>query len=82
MASPTWIGSLSKFSAESESFSSYMEQVKLYLDANDVKPDKRLAVFLSVIGATTYSLLRDLVAPRKPSELKLDEAIEALMAHF
>ena len=82
MASPTWIGSLSEFSAESESFSSYVERVKLYLDANDVKVDKRLAVFLSVIGATTYSLLRDLVAPRKPSELKLDEAIEALTAHF
>ena len=82
MASPTWIGSLSEFSVESESFSSYVERVKLYLDANDVKADKRLAVFLSVIGATRYSLLRDLVAPRKPSELKLDEAIEALTAHF
>ena len=82
MASPMWIGSLSEFSVESESFSSYVERVKLYLDANDVKADKRLAVFLSVIGATTYSLLRDLVAPRKPSELKLDEAIEALTAHF
>ena len=82
MASPTWIGSLSEFSTQTESFASYVERVKLYLDANDVKQEKRLAVFLSVLGASTYSLLRDLVAPRKPLDLTLDATIDVLQAHF
>ena len=52
------------------------------MDANDIKDAKKLSVFLSIIGGSTYTLLRDLVAPQSPRELALDDAIKALKAHF
>jgi hypothetical protein len=52
------------------------------MDANDIKDAKKLSVFLSIIGGSTYTLLRDLVAPQSPRDLSLDDAIKALKAHF
>ena len=40
------------------------------------------AVFLSVVGASTYRILRNLVAPKKPGEKTYDELIDALSSHF
>ena len=42
----------------------YIERLEQYFIANDVTEDKKKsAIFLTVIGADTYTLLRNLVAP-------------------
>ena len=61
---------------------SYVEWVKLYLDVNDIKEEKQLALFLSVLGANMCCLPKDLVAPHAPLELKLDGTIDVLQDHF
>ena len=71
-------GRLREFHPESESIKTYLERVSLYFTANEVAADKRVAVLLSLIGAATYSLLSDLVAPHPPSAKSLEEISEAL----
>ena len=73
---------LRKVSAETESFSAYMERVEMFFIANRIIKNRKAAVFLSVIGAKSFSLLRSLVAPQKPSEKLLVQLREVLKAHF
>ena len=75
-------GRLEEFHPESDSIKAYLELVTLYFTANAVDNGKRVAVLLSSIGAPTYSLLSDLVAPHLPSTKSFDEISEALRNHY
>ena len=44
--------------------------------------EKKRAVFLSIIGASTYKLLHNLVSPRKPGEKSFVELTAVLRKHF
>ena len=46
--------------------------MELFLQANAVADGRKVAVFLTLIGPKTYGLLRNLVAPEKPSEKTLE----------
>ena len=61
-ASPTF-GRVQEYEPENELFSSYLEQVQLFFLANGVEDDKKVPIFLSIVGRKTYLLLRNLVAP-------------------
>ena len=69
-----------EFSPESET----IKRTKLFLVANDMTYDKRIAVFVSVLGCRHYSLLRGtcMFAPKKPSECYYSELSEALHRHY
>ena len=75
-------GCIEKFLPESDSIRSYLERVELYFDANGIAEDKQVPILLSSIGASTYALLRDLVAPNAPGTLTLARIKEVLTAHF
>ena len=51
----------------------YLEQVELFYKANRVRDNSKVAVFLTVIGASNYALLQKLLAPEKPVNKSLDE---------
>lgn len=53
-------------------------------NANAVKrrADKRKAILLSVIGQETYSLLRNLVSPAKPTDKSYNDLVSALKKHY
>ena len=51
------------FNPDSETIAAYLECVELFLQANAVAEEKKVTVFLSVIGRSTYSLLRNLTSP-------------------
>ena len=54
-----------------------------YFLANDIADgQKQVAVFLTVIGAETYSLLRNLMAPEKPSSKPITDLISILKKHL
>ena len=76
------LGCMQEFNPELESFETYEERLKLYFEANDIAPKKQVAVFLSIIGAKNYALLRDLISPGKLKEKGLDAIIDVLKAHF
>ena len=78
----TTYGQLQKFQPDSESITSYLERVTLYLDANGIADGKRVPILLSSIGASTYSLLSNLLAPDKPGSKSFDQICAALRNHF
>ena len=74
----TYYGKIEEFQPENESISAYL----LYFSANAVEEGKQVAVFLSVIGAKTYTLLRNLLAPTKLKEASLASLTDAPKNHF
>ena len=54
----------------------------MHFKTNDIAEDKQVPILLSSIGAGTYSLLRDLVAPNSPGELSFARLSEVLSSHF
>ena len=71
-------GQIGEFNLESEKISTYLERVQLYLEANGVGDNKKVAVLLMVVGPKCYGLLESLLAPAKPKEKTLVAALGAL----
>ena len=70
-----------------ESMDDYKERFELYCTANGIAEGaeyapRRKAIFLTAVGATTYSLLKNLVRPRQPQELTLEAIIKELKDHY
>ena len=76
------IGNIGVYNESEEDFESYCNRVELFFEANSVKSEKKVCTFLTVIGAKTFSLVKDLVAPKKPSECTYVELVDALRSHF
>ena len=43
---------------------------------------KQVAFFLTVVGSSTYQVLRDLLAPDTPASRTLEELLEVLKGHY
>ena len=76
------IGQMGEFKPDEEGISAYLERLQLFFVANSVEEGKQVAVLLSVIGAKTYALLRDLLAPTKPKEKTIAELSTTLTNHY
>ena len=76
------IGQLPEFKPESESLTTYVERVKLFIEANGIEDARKVAVLLSVIGGKTYALLRNLLSPTDPKTKSFDEIVAALKEHY
>ena len=55
------IGHVGPCVESSEDFTAYAERVALYFMANDIKGDRKVPAFLTLIGSQTYALLRSQV---------------------
>ena len=73
---------LKEFRPDEDSIQAYLEVATLYLAANDIEEDKQVPILLSSIGAQTYSLIRDLVAPKTLGRLSFAQIVEVLTSHF
>ena len=67
MATST-IGSLAEFNPNNDKIDTYMECVQLFMDANGIRDEKRVAVLLTAMGSETYALLHSLSVPAKSSD--------------
>ncbi len=54
----------------------------MWMIASDVDNDKKVIVFLSVIGANVYRLLKNFLSPDKPSPKTYKELCDALREHY
>ena len=76
-------GSIGEFDAGSEDWESYAKRLEQYFVGNDVTaPEKKRALLLSTCGATTYMLIRNLVAPEKPTSRSFRELVELVQQHY
>ena len=65
-----------------EDWENYQERMEHCFKTNDVKPDQQASALLALIGASTYRILKDLLAPAKPSTKTYAELVTALRDHF
>ena len=73
---------IKEFHPKEESIESYLERVELFFTANEVADGKKAVVFLSVIGSKTFAILRNVVAPAKPSDKEFGAPCAELKKHF
>ena len=70
-------GTIDPFNEAEDTWAQYVKSLEQYFIANDVEDDrKQRAIFLSVCGPKAYSLIRDLLQPRKPSATDIKEILE------
>ena len=77
-----FVGNIGEFDATKEDFDSYCDRLNQYLTANDIAAEKHVAVFLTVIGAKCFGLLRNLLAPEKLSSKSFQELVQTLKQHL
>ena len=76
--------SIGEFDCGSEDWVSYTERLAQYFIANGIgtdADDKHKAILLSGCGASTYQLIRSLVAPAKPPEKTFAELVKVVQDH-
>ena len=76
------IGSIGNFVESEETFESYVGRVDLYIDANGITDDKKVATFLTLAGFKTYELAKSLLSPIKPSASSYASLIKKLNDHY
>ena len=76
------LGRIDQFDPVKDNFENYAERLEQYFIANDVAAAKQKAVFLSVIGAETYDLLKNIIAPDKPIDKDFVFLKTKLSQHF
>ena len=66
-------GTIGEYDPQKEDWTSYSERLQEYFTANDMDAAaKKRAILLSVVGSSTYQLIRNLVALAKPIEKAFD----------
>lgn len=75
------IRSVGEFNAAKQ-WSLYQERLEQYMMANGIPADRQVAVLLTVVGAKTYSVLRDLCDPNTPSTKKYAGLVKILNQHY
>ena len=76
------VGQLHEFCPKSKSLTAYIERIEIFFTANDISSQKKVPVFLSAVGGTTYGLLRNLLAWTIPKDKSFNEIVKVLKAHF
>ena len=77
------LGKIDSFNHGSDDICEYIERLDQYFLADDINDaKKKTAIFLTVIGSDTYSLLRNLLAPVSPSNKTVEELFEILKEHL
>lgn len=75
-------GSVGEFVNTQEDWSSYVERLQQYFVAKDVKAaEKQRAILLSTVGGSTYQLIRNLLAPRKPTDVTFVQIVDAVQGY-
>lgn len=76
-------GCINTFDSGTESWTQYAERLQQFFIANGIEEDvRRRAIFLTVIGPTTYGLLKNLLSPVLPTAQTLAQLITVLDQHF
>ena len=75
-------GTVAAFDPAQEDWSEYIERIEHYFTANGiVEEDKRRAILLNAVGASTYRLIKTLVSPTKVSDISFSDIVNKAKAH-
>ncbi|KAF8784437.1 hypothetical protein HNY73_010114 [Argiope bruennichi] len=74
--------SFESYDASVEDWSSYVERLESYFVVNGIEDKMKVPAILSLMGATTYKLLKNLATPNIPSELTYQDIVKLLSEHL
>lgn len=75
------LGILKEFQ-EGENWTEFTERLEQYFLANDIEDNgKKRAILLTVCGSGTYSLMKNLLAPAKPTDKSFSELVTLVKNH-
>ncbi|XP_075534294.1 uncharacterized protein LOC142568081 [Dermacentor variabilis] len=75
------LGKLDEYDEKDQNFQSYLERFEHFITANNIREEKKLAVFFSVIGPRMHEVLRSLVVPAVPGDKSFEEVTVLLKKH-
>ena len=78
----SYIGSVGPYIEEEEEFDDYCGRVEVFMIANAIKDDVKVATFLTIVGPKLYKLIQNLISPKKPKEAEYDDIIQVLKNHY
>ena len=74
------------YDSQTEEWTDYIERVDQFFEVNGLtgegKADQRHSTFLTLVGPTTYKVLKSLSAPTKPKEKTFEHLVELLTKYF
>ncbi|GFW26713.1 uncharacterized protein K02A2.6 [Trichonephila clavipes] len=70
------------YDASVEDWSSYVERLESYFVVNGFEDKMKVPAILSLMGATTYKLLKNLATPNIPSKLNYQDIVKLLSEHL
>ncbi|GFX04294.1 uncharacterized protein K02A2.6 [Trichonephila clavipes] len=70
------------YDASVEDWSSYVEHLESYFVVNGIEDKMKVPAILSLMGATTYKLLKNLATPNIPSKLTYQDIVKLLSEHL
>ena len=77
------LGRVEDFDGNKDDWQQYVECLEHFFVANGIDgAEKKRAVFLSVIGPSTYKTLRNLLYPDKPGDKSYASLVDTLSKHF
>lgn len=74
-------GHIEPYTAERD-FRDYVDRMEQFFIVNSVQNEKKVAMFLTLMGPEPYNVAKNLVAPKKPSEKSYEELIACLTSHY
>jgi len=82
MAITGTLGRVNEFDGTKDDWPQYVERLEHFFLANGIdSEEKKRAIFLSVVGAAAYKMLRKFMSVAKPGEKSYDELVKALSKH-
>ena len=76
------MGKFDTFNEHEETWESYVERFEMFTTANGIQNDLKKSHLISLMGAKTYALLKNLASPTKPSDLSYEAIKEHLTKHL
>src|SRR5436190_24279948 len=70
------------FNEDIEQWNQYLERLEIAFTYNKVKEENKTITLLHCIGPSTYSRIRDLVQPTRPSDCTYDNIVKALTDYY
>lgn len=74
------IEAIEPFSPRESDITSYIERMEQLFECNEVTDDKKVCMFLTLIGGDAYNTLKDLLSPNLPSAKSYAELKNALLS--
>ena len=76
------IGKIEPFDLNSKQWPAYVRRVNQFIALNEIKPELKVPMLITVVGEATYSLMCDLCAPNNPEDKSYDELVESVRDHL